>query len=502
MARTIRVLVVEQAEAPEGSLRALLEGLEGVEVVGTAADGSRAVESARRAAADVVILDLGLRSPDGPEVARALQQEAGSAVVAISAGPSPEEFRRVVRAGVRDYLIRPFGREDLLEAIRTAANGHGNGTGSGLVPEATTVVFLSARGGVGKTTLAVNLACWLAARSYRTVLADLDLEFGTAAVLMGVRPRSTVVDLCRGGEVTREGLTAVLTAAGPGTPSLLACPPEPHLAAEVDGEGRGEPGRCYVGDIIAGLRHLCDYLVVDTQTCFREATLAVLDGASVVMLVTTPDIPALYQTGRVLDLLLDRLGYPAEKVRLIVNRYEHGRHLSPEEIARGLDHPVSCVIPADAVTVSEAADRGEPFVLKEGWSGVHRAIARLGRVLLGEAGPPGEESDRGTAPEGGGEGVAGEAAAEGMAGEDAAGLSDAGEGPEAVLAGTAKSARVGRASGGGAAYPTRSRQSGAAPLSALNYFRRQAPRKKRRGDKHGVVSEGGRKIGANRDGVR
>ncbi|MEW5934367.1 MAG: response regulator, partial [Bacillota bacterium] len=259
MARTIRVLVVEQAEAPEGSLRALLEGLEGVEVVGTAADGSRAVESARTAAADVVILDLGLRSPDGPEVARALQQEVGSAVVAISAGPSPEEFRRVVRAGVRDYLIRPFGREDLLEAIRTAANGHGNGSGSGSVPEATTVVFLSARGGVGKTTLAVNLACWLAARSYRTVLADLDLEFGTAAVLMGVRPRSTVVDLCReGGEITREGLTAVLTAAGPGTPSLLACPPEPHLAAEVDGEGRGEPGRCYVGDIIAGLRHLCD----------------------------------------------------------------------------------------------------------------------------------------------------------------------------------------------------------------------------------------------------
>lgn len=494
MARTIRVLVVEQAEAPEGSLRALLEGLEGVEVLGTAADGSRAVESARTAAADVVILDLGLRSPDGPEVARALQQEAGSAVVAISAGPSPEEFRRVVRAGVRDYLIRPFGREDLLEAIRTAANGHGNGTGSGSVPEATTVVFLSARGGVGKTTLAVNLACWLAARSYRTVLADLDLEFGTAAVLMGVRPRSTVVDLCReGGEITREGLTSVLTAAGPGTPSLLACPPEPHLAAEVDGEGRGEPGRCYVGDIIAGLRHLCDYLVVDTQTCFREATLAALDGASVVMLVTTPDIPALYQTGRVLDLLLDRLGYPAEKVRLIVNRYEQGRHLSPEEIARGLDHPVSCVIPADTVTVSEAADRGEPFVLKEGRSGVHRAIARLGRVLLGEAGPPGEESDGGTAPEGGGEGMAGEAAA---------GLLGAGEGPDAVLVGTARGARVGRAPGGGAAYPTGSRQSAAAPLSALNYFRRQAPRKKRRGDKHGVVSEGGRKIGPNRDGVR
>jgi len=389
----IRVVIAEDESSPDRSLRSMVKNLGEVELVDAVTDASAVLTAAGTAQADVLLLDLQLSGVDGVDLARTVRERAGWAVVAVSEAGDPAEFRRVIRAGVKDYLVRPFGPGDLLEAIKVAADGHGNGVSAepGRA-QAVTVAFLSGRGGVGKTTLAVNLACWLASREYRTVLADLDLEFGAAAVLLGLRPERTVVDLCRQeGEITDEAIQGMLTPGHPGQPALLASPPEPHLAAIVDGEGRPQPGRCYVAEIVGGLGRSCDYLIVDTQTTFREATLVALDAAQAIMLVTTPDVPALYHTGRVLDLLLARLNYPPERVRLVVNRYDRERHLSLEEVARGLSYPVSFVVPADVATVSPAGDRGQPFVLARGRSEVCRAVAQIGRSLTGTAVPDPEE---------------------------------------------------------------------------------------------------------------
>ncbi|MEW6398046.1 MAG: response regulator [Bacillota bacterium] len=383
----IRVLIAEDSAAWRSTLRAMLGGSGDVEVVGEAEDGTKAVAMAIALRPDVMVVDMRLPSLDGAQVAEAVRGHFPTSVIVVSVESGAEEFRRAMRAGVRDYLVKPFGADELLAAIRAAVDGTGD-----LPPTphpasgALSVVFFGPAG-VGKTTLAVNLASWLALRGRKAVLMDLDLEFGVAGPLMGVEPRTSIIDLCRReGELTDDMILKVLTPGTAGLPGLLAAPPEPHLAAEVDGEARREAGRPYVTQVISRLRRLCDYLVVDTQSTFREATLAALDSAQVVMLVATAEVPVLYRAGRVLDVLLGKLGYPSEKVRLVVNRYDPQRSIKLEQISRGLDHPVSYVIPADEGTVLGASDRGQPFVLKRGRSEVARALVRMGESLAGPGG--------------------------------------------------------------------------------------------------------------------
>lgn len=398
----IRVLIADDAAAWREALKAMLAGSPEVEVVGEAEDGPQAVAATLSLRPDVVVMDYRLPRLDGAAATEAIRAEAEVAVVMVSVESHPEDFRRAMRAGARDYLVKPFGKEELLAAIRQAASWSSPASSPGgdarpascrSPAQARTVTFFSGKGGVGKTTLAVNLATWLSFRGLRTVLADLDLEWGGAALLLGAQPRSTLWDLCRReGPLTEELVSKVLVGDGRGSLQLLAPPPEPHLAAEVDGDARREPGRQYVAEVLSLLRGMCDYLIVDTPTTFREATLAALDVADVVMLVSTPEIPGLHQTGRVLDVLLGSLGYPAEKIKVVVNRYQARVHLKPEQISRGLDHPVSYLIPADWATVTAAGDVGQPFVLKRGRSEIAQALVAMGEDLLGSAGPAGPVS--------------------------------------------------------------------------------------------------------------
>jgi pilus assembly protein CpaE len=395
----IRVLIAEDSPAWRSTLRAMLGGSGDVEVVGEAEDGPSAVAMAVALRPDVMLVDMRLPGLDGAQVAEAVRGQFPASVIIVSVESEPEDFRRAMRAGARDYLVKPFGTDELLAAIRAAADGAG-----GLPPAphpasgALTVVFFGPSG-AGKTTLAVNLSAWLALRGRKAVLMDLDLEFGVAGLLMGVEPRATIVDLCRReGEFTDETILKALTPGSGGLPGLLAAPPQPHLAAEVDGEARKEAGRPYVSEIISRLRRLCDYLVVDTQSTFREATLAALDSAQLIMVVVTAEVPVLYRAGRILDVVLGQLGYPSEKVRVVVNRYDPQRSIKLEDIARGLDHPVSYVVPADEATVVAASDRGQPFVLKRGRSEVARAVVRMGESLAG----PGRDGQRAVADGAGG----------------------------------------------------------------------------------------------------
>lgn len=391
----IRVLIAEDSAAWRSTLRAMLAASGEVEVVGEAEDGPKAVAMAVTLRPDVMVVDMRLPGLDGAQVAEAVRGQVGTPIVVVSVESSPDDFRKAMRAGVRDYLVKPFAADELLAAIRAAVDAPGDLPATPLPASGALTVVFYGPPGAGKTTLAVNLGAWLTLRGRRTILVDLDLEFGVAATLMGLEPRTTILDLCRWeGDMTDDVVLKALTPGSSGLPALLAAPPEPHLGSEVDGEGRREQGRPYVSEIISRLRRLCDYLVVDTESTFREATLAALEAAQVIMLVVTPEVPALYRGGRILDVLLGKLGFPPEKVRLVVNRYDGQRSIKLEQISRGLDHPVSYVIPDDHATVVGASDRGQPFVLKRGRHEVARALVRMGESL---AGPVGPASARGSA---------------------------------------------------------------------------------------------------------
>ncbi len=363
--------------APAHRRDALSEVLKDIGTVREADTPERVRSFARQERPDLVVLHaeadaecLGLCAE--------LEQSYGVRVLVIGRDAGMEALRAAMRAGARDYLVDPVAPGELRSAVarlaqveRRARRGH-------------VVTIFGTKGGVGKSTLAANLAVVLAERHHqRVALCDLDLEFGCAATLFGLRPTASIVDVCRHpGAMTLAAIGEAMSHSDHSQVDILAGPPTPDLAAFVDGEGKRDPERNYVQEILRTLRMAYDWVIVDTAVDFGEGVITALDEAERILFVTTPDIPALQNSAKGLDILLERLGYPQEKLSVVLNRGNAAMGLMEDEISAALSHPIRHMLPSDGDVAVRAANIGMPLVLLRGRSPLARAVGRLGGELV------------------------------------------------------------------------------------------------------------------------
>lgn len=416
MGAKITVFVVEDSPHMRESLRRMLQFEPDLELLGEAGDGEEGVAAALKLRPDVVLMDINLPKKDGISATAELLKTLSCNVVMLSVEGDQEYFRRAMQAGARDYLVKPFSSRDLVAAIRHAYQAGGSAAtgaaaGAAPVPERGTVVAVfSTKGGVGKSTLAANLAASLAVASGKPVgLADFDLEFGCQAALLGVKPQSSIVNLCRGdGHIDAAILDKVL-APGPADVFLLPAPPTPDLAAEVEGEGKRQRDRNYAAEALAALADRFPVVVCDLASNFREATLAALDRADIVLMLTGVDLPSLQNTGKGLDILLEHLEYPRSKLRLVVSQCGAMVGLTVDDVSQGLDFPAWATIPGDPRTAAWAANYGKPFVLNRRESPAARAMQQMASRLIEEIDQGRQAAQTGKAEKVGKAGKAGKA---------------------------------------------------------------------------------------------
>lgn len=365
------VLVVDDSADTRESIRRMVGLHPDLEVVGEAGSAEEGLKLCHALRPRVVLMDINLPGRDGIWAAGEIVRRQGCPVVMLSVEGEHEYVRRAMQAGASDYLVKPFGCPELVEAIRQAAKGAATRTAAaetGTRPgregrPGTVVTFFGTKGGVGKSTLAANVAVGLSLRGLPTVLIDLDLEFGVISTLLGLRPPSHLADLCRAEGGPGPDLLRKVLVRGPGGLQLLAAPSLPHEAAEVEGEGRRDPDRNYVADVLDILKGMFAYVVIDTARGFRESNLTVLDRSSLVLVVTVPELPALENTAKGLHILLRQLAFPAAKVKLLLNRADSAPGLTSNDIATGLGMDVSFEVPSDGQAVAAAANYGQPFIL-------------------------------------------------------------------------------------------------------------------------------------------
>lgn len=276
-----------------------------------------------------------------------------------------------LRSGMREVVA--LDDLDALEtAVRRAQELHDAMTTASVDAEAgpagRVLTVFSAKGGVGKTTISTNLAVALAdGGKHQVCVVDLDLSFGDVAIALQIFPNRTIADTVTMQEsLDSEGLESLLT---PYRDGVYA------LAAPVQPDAKDSISAVLVGQILQLLRERFAYVIIDTPPAFDDVVLQAFDDADMIVLVATPDIPALKNL-KIATETINLLNIPRERLRVVLNRADARVGVSPEEVAASLQMEITSTIPSSR-DVPAAVNRGELLFLSEPRHPVSQGIGML-----------------------------------------------------------------------------------------------------------------------------
>ena len=387
MADRIRVLIVDDISETRDHLAKLLGFEPDIEVVGAASSGAEAIELAARILPDVVLMDINMPDMDGITATESLSSKVPSAaVVMMSVQGEADYLRRSMLAGAREFLVKPFSSDELTASIRQV-NAREREKADRIASrpavraqdptaEGQVVAVFSPKGGVGRTTIAVNLA--VAASSglgKKVTLVDASFQFGDVAVLLNLNPKGKfmaelVPQLEQGSDP--ESVEAFTLTHSSGMHVLLA-PPSPEMAEMITPAG--------VKHVIEILRQHSELVVVDCAAWFNDTLLGILDLADVVLTVLTLEITSIKNTRLFLEVA-EQLGY-SHKIQLVLNRADTTLGIRVADVEHSIGRKVDHTIVSDGRVVVYALNRGVPFVLSNRESQVSQDVLRLATVIVG-----------------------------------------------------------------------------------------------------------------------
>jgi pilus assembly protein CpaE len=394
MADRITVLIVDDIPQTREYLAKLL-GFEGdIEVVGEAGSGAGALEVGLRLQPAVVLMDINLPDMDGIAATERLASKLpGAAIIIMSVQGEADYLRRAMQAGAREFLVKPFSADELVTSVRSVhAREREKGGDVARRPASTNgvqpsppsvsehagqlVVVYSPKGGVGRTTVAVNSAVAAAmVLGKRVVVVDGSFQFGDVGVLLNLSPKNkTIVDVIIDGAADLDSLEAALITHSSGVRVLLA-PPVPEQAELVTTSA--------VKHIIEKLRQTHDLVIVDAWPWLHETTLALLDLADLIVAVMTLEITIIKNMRLFLEIA-EQLGYPPDKILLVLNRSDAVMGIRVSDVETSIGHKIGATIVSDGRTVVYATNRGVPFMVSEPQVQVSQDITRLARAINGE----------------------------------------------------------------------------------------------------------------------
>jgi pilus assembly protein CpaE len=268
---------------------------------------------------------------------------AGGVVIVVSATKDPELILRSMRAGAREFVLES-DHEELRVAVRTHARVTVAGGDVGQV-----VTIFGAKGGVGATAIAVNLAGSMQRRSLRVVLVDLDLHLGDVLSFLDVAGSYSITDvLANMSRLDRELLASSVTKHRSGI-NVLAQSSKVEEAEQIKAQD--------ISALLEFLRRNYDFVIVDGVRGFDEVSLAALDGSQHVFLTLTQDVPAVRNGQRCLELF-GRLQYDQNRIKLLLNRYQKASKITTEVVSETLGHPLTHTIANDFILLIDAINRG------------------------------------------------------------------------------------------------------------------------------------------------
>jgi pilus assembly protein CpaE len=368
----VRVFVTGTCDGlPE--LREALERHTEVDFVGWS-DGVRDSAAALQGGHLQVVLH-GTRSSTLPDdELAAIREHTRAPVILLASGECSALLEEALEADVSDVLLLPQMTENVVFAIRKASHSGRRPTLAGTAPgrRGRIITVFSPKGGTGKTVTATNLATTFAKHEKRrALLLDLDLQFGDAAIMLGIEPEKTIYDLVVApGELDSEKLAGYTTRHNCGL-DILPAPLRPE-DAELVTEAK-------LARLLEVARESYDVIVVDTSPFFHGPMLATLDRTDELLLVCGLDVPTLKNVRLALQTL-ELLTFPSNRIRVVLNRANTKVGMKPGEVEGALDVKVRFHLPSDG-KVPLAVNRGTPLSVTDEKADYSRAVREMAKAL-------------------------------------------------------------------------------------------------------------------------
>jgi pilus assembly protein CpaE len=387
------VIVADDVDESREMILRMLQFDTSIEVVGKAKTGLEAINAALKLKPDVIVMDINMPDMDGISATEAIRKKNPSIqIVILSVQNDPNYMRKAMLAGARDFLTKPPMIDELTTAIRRAgelAHAEQSKTAAVFAPSGTTgnlgqafripvqlgkiICVYSPKGGAGCTTITTNLGVALKTADNKVALIDANLIYGDVAVFFNEHSKNSILDLVgRVDELDPEIVEDVMITNQQTQLQIMASPKDPELLDAHKGES--------VSKILAYLKTLYNYVLIDTTPYLTEVVQSCLDIADYIVLITTQDIPSIKNSHQFLKIA-DASGFNRDKIIFVMNRYDRRIAISPERVGESLKQAISVAIPYEERIISNSINRGIPFMVDNKIAPAGKAISALADTI-------------------------------------------------------------------------------------------------------------------------
>jgi len=313
----------------------------------------------------MLIVRLNLGDMTGFDFIAQVRQKASDIYIipALEGSEGGQVWQNLLQLELRDVLVGAIPPPEIAKILGGAApraqeRFDMNRAPAAIQGESFVISVVSARGGIGKSVVATNLASAMAKLSDSVTLLDFSLSPGDFAVMLDDVPRNNIMDAVQqGGNLDAEYLNNTLAQHPRLKFRYLASPNQEFDASGFDYN---------VGAaIMAATRTLSQYVVVDTGIAMAGPTIAAIDASDIIFLITSRDVARLLSAKNMIKFLKNDRQVTNQKLKILVNEAEIGAEISESEIESLLEHPVAAYLPCNAGPVTFSINSGAPIVIAE-----------------------------------------------------------------------------------------------------------------------------------------
>lgn len=366
----IRLLLVEDVPQVAQYVRSLIDTQAKVKLLDVVTDGRAVVDHIRELGPDVLVVDVLLQGKVGGLKVIQNMREAGIELPIICLTVPQQPVTIGEGMGAARVLSMPFSGYDFMHAVNEMHKEHRAND-----PETQSRIFslYGAKGGVGTTTLAYNLAAAMRLSGQRVALVDGSLQFGDLRALLHAPENVPSILQLPITHAQKADLAEVVYRDRSGVDVLLA-PPRIEMAEMITGRD--------LERLMSLMRKMYNVVIIDTASAVDDALLAFLDASDLMIQVVSYESTALQQASA-MATTLDAIGYPREKVRYLVNRADSTGGMPRDAIKQRFGRQADYEVVSDGRLVVESNNRGEPFVMLAPDAPVSRDIHKIAQQLTG-----------------------------------------------------------------------------------------------------------------------